>query len=211
MRSILSSLVAVLVLLACGPGAESEADRLAALLGLAPGMAIADIGAGEGALAVEMARRVGPEGRVYATELGEKKLAAIRAAAEEAGVANVEALPAEIEGTGLPDACCAAVFMRHVYHHLTEPAAVNRDLLRTLAPGGRLVIVDFPPTWYLAPFAPEGVGEERTGHGITPEAALRELEAAGFERVERVADWDAHWFGPDGYALVLRKPASGGR
>jgi ubiquinone/menaquinone biosynthesis C-methylase UbiE len=210
-RSILLCVAAACGLAACAAAAESEADRLAALLGLAPGMTLAEIGAGEGEMAIEMARRVGPEGRVYATELGEKKLDEIRAAAAEAGVANVEVLPAEIEGTGLPDGCCAAVFMRHVYHHLSDPAAVNRDLLRTLAPGARLVVVDFPPTWYLAPFAPEGVGEERTGHGITADAALRELESAGFEKVEVIADWDAHWFGPDGYALVLRKPAAEAR
>lgn len=98
--------------------------------------------------------------------------------------------------------------MRHVYHHLTDPAAIDRDLLRALEPGGRLVIVDFPPTWYLVPFAPEGVGEERTDHGIEIDAALRELVAAGFETVQVIEDWDTGWFGPDSYALVLRKPGA---
>jgi ubiquinone/menaquinone biosynthesis C-methylase UbiE len=206
-RSILLALAAACGLVASSAGAESEADRLAALLGLAPGAAIAEIGAGDGELSLDFARRVGAEGRVYATELGEKKLEAIRAAAEEAGLANVEVLPAQIEATGLPSACCTAIFMRHVYHHLTAPAAVNRDVLRALQPGGVFVVVDFPPTWYLAPFAPEGVGEERTGHGIVASAAMRELTDAGFESVRVVDDWQTHWLGPDSYALVLRRPA----
>lgn len=206
MRSTLLSIAAACAL-ACAAGAESEADRLAGLLRLAPGATIAEIGAGEGKLALEFASRVGPSGRVYATELGDEKLEEIRAAAVEKGLANVEVLPAEIEATGLPSACCAAIFMRNVYHHLTAPADVNRDVLRALQPGGVFVVVDFPPTWYLAPFAPEGVGEERTDHGITAAAALRELTDAGFEAVELIDDWNPSWLGPDGYALMLRKPA----
>jgi ubiquinone/menaquinone biosynthesis C-methylase UbiE len=210
-RAILLTLAAACGLVASCAGAESEADRLAALLRLAPGATIAEIGAGEGKLALEFANRVGPSGRVYATELGDEKLDEIRAAAADKGLANVEVLPAEIEASGLPTACCAAIFMRHVYHHLTAPAAVNRDVLRALQPGGVFVVIDFPPTWYLAPFAPEGVGEERTDHGITAGAALRELTDAGFEQRQVIDDWNPHWFGPDGFALVLRKPAAEGR
>jgi ubiquinone/menaquinone biosynthesis C-methylase UbiE len=194
------------LLLAGAASAESESDRVAALLGLRPGVTVADIGAGDGDYALDFARRVGPSGRVYATELGEEKLAELRESARDAGLANLEVVAAQLEATGLPTACCAAIFLRHVYHHLSAPAAVDKDLLRALAPGGRLVIVDFPPTWFLVPFAPEGVGEERTSHGITIDAALRELEAAGFAREQVIADFDPSWLGPDGYALVLRRP-----
>lgn len=207
MRSILLVVAAVFGLLASPAAAESEAERLAVLLRLAPGMTVAEIGAGDGELALDFARRVGASGRVYATELEAEKQGEIRSAAQAEGLANVEVLPAQIEATGLPTACCAVVFMRHVYHHLTAPAAIDGDILRALEPGGALVIVDFPPTWFLVPFAPEGVGEERTSHGIEIDAALRELEAAGFESERVIPDWDTHWFGPDGYALVLRKPA----
>jgi hypothetical protein len=97
--------------------------------------------------------------------------------------------------------------MRHVYHHLGEPAAIDRDLLRALRPGGMLVVVDFPPTWYLRPFTPEGVGPERSRHGIEPEDALRELLAAGFGLSRRIEPWQERWLGPDSYALVLVRPA----
>ncbi len=200
--------VAAACLFASSAAAESELERAALLLGLEPGMTVAEIGAGEGDFTIELARRVGPEGRVYATEIETEKRDAIAAEAKEAGLANVEVLEAQIASTGLPEGCCRAVFMRHVYHHLTDPAAIDRDLLRALEPGGRLVIVDFPPTWYLVPFAPEGVGEERTEHGIEIDAALRELVAAGFEPVQVIEDWDTGWFGPDSYALVLRKPSA---
>ncbi|MEX2208106.1 MAG: methyltransferase domain-containing protein [Myxococcota bacterium] len=200
--------VAATFLLASSAAAESEFERTASLLGLAPGMTVAEIGAGDGDFTVELARRVGPEGRVYATEIESEKRDQSAAEAREAGLANVQVLEAKLASTGLPEGCCRAVFMRHVYHHLTDPAALDRDLLRALEPGGLLVIVDFPPTWYLVPFAPEGVGEERTEHGIEIDAALRELVAAGFETVRVIEDWDTGWLGPDSYALVLRKPSA---
>jgi len=209
MRRVIEIAVAVAFLIAPfearGEGA-SEADRLAELLGLKPGGRVAEIGAGDGTLAVEMARRVGPSGRVFATELGAEERDAIRERARSEGVANLEVIEAQLAATGVPDRCCDAVFMRNVYHHLTDPKAIARDIQRALVPGGTLVVIDFPPTWYLVPFSPDGVGEERTGHGITTEAALRELESAGFTRVEVITPWTTRWLAGDIYALVLKAP-----
>jgi ubiquinone/menaquinone biosynthesis C-methylase UbiE len=187
-------------------GAEAEADRLAALLELRPGVTVAEIGAGDGEMTVEIAERVGVTGRVYATEIETEKQEAIRTAARAAGLANVEVVPAQLTSSGLPADCCEAIFMRHVYHHLSDPAAVDRDLLRALRPGGVLVVVDFPPTWYLRPFTPEGVGEERSRHGIEASDALIELLAAGFGQARRIEPWHERWLGPDTYALVVRRP-----
>jgi predicted methyltransferase len=185
---------------------SNEADRLAKRLGVQAGSRVGEIGAGDGAMAVEIARRVGTNGRVYATELEADAREEIAASAGEAGVANVEVLEAQLAATGLPERCCDAIFMRNVYHHLTDPSAIAKDIQRALVPGGTLVVIDFPPTWFLAPFSPEGVGEERTGHGITVGAALRELRAAGFVHVETIESWTPRWIGPDVYALVLRAP-----
>jgi ubiquinone/menaquinone biosynthesis C-methylase UbiE len=209
MRTVpLAALCGTFLSLASSARAEGEAERLARLLALAPAASVADIGAGDGSFAVELAAEVGPEGRVYATELEAEKLDAIRARAREAGVANVLVRGAKVDATNLPEACCDAIVMRHVYHHLTEPAAVNRDVLRALAPGGRFVVVDFPPTWYLRLFTPEGVGEERSRHGIAVADALAELRAAGFEPVEVIEAFRASWIGPDSYALVLRRASA---
>jgi len=205
---VLPVLWLVLFSTAAPGGAEAEADRLAALLELRPGVSVAEIGAGGGELTLEIAERVGATGRVYATEIEVEKQAAIRAAAREAGLANVEVLAAQLTSSGLPAGCCDAVFMRHVYHHLSDPAAVDRDLLRALRPGGVLIVVDFPPTWYLRPFTPEDVGAERSHHGIEPADALRELLAAGFGQVQVIEPWQERWLAPDTYALVLKKPAS---
>jgi ubiquinone/menaquinone biosynthesis C-methylase UbiE len=203
--TLLSALFLLATSAACGAEADQEIARLAGVIELAPGMTVADIGAGDGSFAVELAEVVGTEGRVYATEIEAEKREEIAATAAEAGVTNVEVREAQVDGTNLPDGCCDAIWMRHVYHHLTDPEAVNAGVFRALEPGGFFVVVDFAPTWYLRFFAVEGVGESRGGHGITPEDALAELRAAGFTEVQVIEDWNSRWIGPSSYALVLRK------
>src|SRR5437660_913238 len=69
--------------------AEHDVPKLADVLELAPGMSVADIGAGYGEMAIVMARRVGPTGRVYATDIAATQLEAIRAAVSRGRVENV--------------------------------------------------------------------------------------------------------------------------
>lgn len=123
----------------------ADARRLIEVLGLSTGSFVADVGAGSGVLTVPLARHVGPTGRVYSTDINPDRLEEIRNAVRAASLENVvvvEGAPAE---TNLPDECCDAVFMRNVYHHFDDPAAMNASLYWSLKPGGLLAIVDFPP------------------------------------------------------------------
>ena len=119
-----------------GDGTQEEAERLAALLALRPGAVVADLGAGDGDLSLALARRVGPNGRVYATELEAEQLEKIRKAARLAGLENVVVVQAGVAETGLPEDCCDAIVMRKVYHHLTQPAEIGASVFRALNPGG---------------------------------------------------------------------------
>src|SRR5687768_13894646 len=79
-----------------------EPARLARALGIRPGMQIADIGAGSGALAVAMASFVGRTGQVYATELVPERRAAIERRVSRASIRNVHAVAAAEDATQLP-------------------------------------------------------------------------------------------------------------
>lgn len=175
-----------------------EAERFAAWLELRPGMRIADVGAGDGTFSVALARRVGPSGVVYATEIDREQLARIERAAKEAGAANIRALAGAVAGTNLPDACCDAVFSRLVYHHLADPAAINADLLRALRPGGRLLVVDFEPGGLLDWFEQSG---RHGGHGTPKEAVVKDLTAAGFRLVRGPETWRGRT-----YAVLFQRP-----
>jgi len=177
-----------------------EIERLAAWLEIQPGSRVADVGAGDGTYAVALARLVGPSGRVYATEIDKDKLAEIRRTAAEAGLANVTVIEGAVSRTNLPEACCDAVYSRLVYHHLTDPDAINAYIRRALRPGGRLLIIDFEPGGPLDLF-PSGTEERHGGHGAPRETVTKEVTAAGFELLRGPDTWRGRT-----YAVLFRRP-----
>ena len=173
-----------------GPGLDKEVNQLGSLLELRPGMSVAEIGAGQGRMAVRVAQRLGPTGRLYTTEIEDFKLEAIRKAAAAAGLVNITVLQAGERSSGLPDACCDVIYMRRVYHHLTHPAAINKALYAALRPGGRLAVIDFlSPRWMFF-----------LRHGIPPDVLIGQVTSAGFILERRVERWS-----PIDYCLEFRK------
>lgn len=177
----------------------SDAKRLVPVIELHEGQTVADIGAGSGRLTVELAREVGPSGRVYATELEEDRRRDIREAAKSAGLKNVKVVEAHATRTNLPERCCDALVMRRVYHHIGNPSLMNASMLASLKPGGFLAVIDFAPD-STESADPNGrdTGEQ---HGITPATVARELGQAGFE-VVTVEKGE----GSDRYLVVARRP-----
>jgi ubiquinone/menaquinone biosynthesis C-methylase UbiE len=194
-------------LLLFGCGGQEDANRLAELTHIGPGSAVADFGAGKGELTIPMAERVGASGHVYASEIDPARLSAIRERAASAGVQNVTVVEGGEKSTNLPDNCCDVIFMRGVYHHLTDPADIDRSLYRAVRPGGEIAIQDFRPTIWLAPWTPKGIPANRGGHGVTPEIVTDEMTAAGFKLERTIDPWTSSWFFSN-YCLVFRKPAA---
>ena len=177
-----------------------EIERLAEWLRIEPGAHVADLGAGDGSHAVALARRVGPSGHVYATEIDVERLAEIRQAVREAGLANVTVIEGAVSRTNLPDACCDALYSRMVYHHLSDPDAINADIRRALRPGGRLLIIDFEPGGALDIF-PSNTAERHGGHGTPKETVTKEVTAAGFELLRGPETWRGRT-----YAVLFQRP-----
>ena len=158
----------------------AEAERLIKGLDLHPGSVVAEIGAGDGAVTVLIARAVGETGRVFSNEVNGERMKQIARAAAQAGLNNVTTVAGEPTDTKLPEQCCDAVFMKDVYHHFADPAAMNASILRALRPGGKLAVLDFGPPPGAESADP--AGRDVDGHhGITPATLERELRAAGFE------------------------------
>jgi ubiquinone/menaquinone biosynthesis C-methylase UbiE len=178
--------------------ANDEIKRLAALMAWKPGAVVADIGAGDGRWAFAAAHAVGATGKVFATEIDKEKLAKLRDDVAKRQLQNVVVLESREADTSLPAECCDAIFLRRVYHHLTKPADFDAALLRTLKPGGRLAIIDFPPRSGLDPV--EGVPANRGGHGIPEKIVIEELTAAGLQLEKTVDDWPN-----DDYCVVFIK------
>jgi SAM-dependent methyltransferase len=178
-----------------------EVERLAAWLEVQSGTRVADLGAGDGTFAVALARRVGSSGHVYATEIDDEQLADIRQATTEAGLSNVTVIKGAVSRTNLPDACCDALFSRVVYHHLTDPVAINVDIVRALRPGGRLLIIDFEPGGIMNWIGRLETADRHGGHGTPKETVVREVTAAGFQLVRGPESWRGRT-----YAVLFRRP-----
>jgi ubiquinone/menaquinone biosynthesis C-methylase UbiE len=167
--------------------AADEIKRLAALMEWKLGAIVADIGAGDGSYTFAAVEHVGPSGRVYATEIDAKKLEELRGEVAKRKMQNVVVVESKEADTNLPTACCDAIFLRRVYHHLTKPVEFDANLVRSMKPGGRLAIIDFPPRSGLDPV--EGVPSNRGGHGIPQKIVIEELTAAGLQMEKVVNDW----------------------
>ena len=188
---------------------EAEAVRLAEVLALDPGMNVGEIGAGSGEMSMRMAQHVGPTGHVFVNELDAERLGEIREIVAEAAAQNITVIEGSVDDTHLPEACCDAIYMRRVYHHLTDPQEINASLFRALRPGGRLAVIDFEPDqaiFFVRWFAgrPEGVSKDRGGHGVPGRIVSEELAEAGFQQEQVIADWSGAPFFPH-FCVLFRK------
>ena len=192
---ICATLAGAFLLHSANADAAGEIKRLSALMEWKSGTTVADVGAGDGQYAFAAAQLIGGSGKVFATEIDQAKLATLRSEVAKRRLTNVIILESKEAETNLPAECCDAIFLRRVYHHLTKPAEFDNALLRSLKPGGRLAIIDFPPRSGLEPV--EGVPANRGGHGIPQKVLIDELTSAGLLLVKTVNDW------PEGDYCVL--------
>lgn len=183
--------------------AEVEVPLLVELLELKPGMTVADVGAGFGAWTMRLARELGPAGRVYATDVGAAQIAALRDVTRREQLNNVTVIEGAVSSSNLPALCCDAILIRDAYHHFTEPEALIKSLAASLKPGGRLVVIDFPPRPDSE--VPAGVPANRRGHGVPPEIVQREVGAV-LTHVRTVSSWSPASQPASLFLLLFRKP-----
>ena len=184
--------------------AELDAPKLVEVLELKPGMAVADIGSGGGAMTVVLGHW-NRGGQVFATDITERALRNTREYAKMEGLTNVMVIEGAAAATNLPDECCDAVFLRHVYHHITDIAEFNKSLHTSLKPGGRLAIIDFEARRPNPAEIPKGVPANRMGHGIPPSVVIEEMTGAGFTYVRTIDAWPPGDKNPVGFLTLFRK------
>src|ERR687898_2164287 len=108
--------VAVVVGLVWAQDNAADAKRLIEALQARPGSVIAEIGAGDGDLTIALAKHVAPDGKLFASELGDNRISSLRSAVQKSGVSNVQVIDGHESRANLPEGCCDAIFMRNVYH-----------------------------------------------------------------------------------------------
>ncbi|MCI0403173.1 MAG: methyltransferase domain-containing protein, partial [Acidobacteria bacterium] len=123
--------------------AWQKPDELIRALGLQPGMMVADIGAGTGYFARRFAVNVGREGVVFASDLEPRMVVELRDRADSDGLVNLIPILSSADDPRLPDGLSDIIFICDTWHHISNRVEYARRLKSDLAPGGRVVIVDF--------------------------------------------------------------------
>lgn len=125
---------------------------------IGPGQRVVDYGCGPGMLSLELAQRVGPDGRVHAVDINAPFLERAAELASDEGVGDRIAFH-HIETDRLPldDASVDRIVCKNVLEYVDDVGATLRDFRRALAPGGRVHAVD--SDWGM--LAVEPIGPER--------------------------------------------------
>jgi SAM-dependent methyltransferase len=162
-----------------GPDRDAwqKPDQIMDALEIADGSAVADLGAGGGWFTIRLARRVGPNGVVYAEDIQKQMLEATFRRVAREGLRNVRTVLGTADDPRLPLESLDAVLILDVYHEMEDPVALLRNLRRSLKPAGRVGIVDYKKDGY----GPGPALEDR----VEPDAIVRDAAAAGLRLLKR--------------------------
>jgi FkbM family methyltransferase len=171
---------------------EEQPERMLNALKIPRGATVADVGAGAGYHSIRLARKVGPQGTVYATDVQPEMLRMLRQNARTARVANIKPIRCTQADTGLPEGAIDLILMVDVYHECSDPEATLQGLRAALKPRGRLVLVEFRGEDPEVPIKPE--------HKMTLEQVRREVEPQGFTFKDSLE------FLPWQHVIIFEKP-----
>jgi predicted methyltransferase len=167
-------------------------DQIMDSLRIAEGSIVADLGAGSGWFTMHLARRVGPNGIVYAEDIQTPMVDFIGVRARRENLSWVRPILGTATDPRLPPGI-DAIMIVDTYHEVEDPVTFLRNAATSLKPQGLLGVVDFLP----GGGGPGPAPEERPD----PEAVVQAAEKAGL-RLNRRED-----FPPFVFLLVFERAA----
>ena len=160
--------------------------------GFGPGQTILDIGSGSGNASLDLARLVGPRGRIIALDKSRRFLDVVDARARAAGLSNISTYGCDLDRDSLPAVAADGVWNRWVMSFTSGPRDLIARIHQSLRPGGVFVLHEYFDygTWRTAPPSAEiemfvrTVMETWRESGGEPDLGLRLpvwLDELGFE------------------------------
>ena len=157
-------------------------DQIMDALGVAEGSKVAELGAAGGWFTLQLAERVGPNGRVYAEDIQPAMLEGISRRMQSENINYVTTVLGTASDPHLPPGLDAAL-ISDAFHEMDVPedptlvVTLLRNVARSLKPQGRLGIVDWTP-------GDGGPGPEAK-HRVDPKRVIKAANAAGLELIKR--------------------------
>lgn len=150
--------------------AWQQPDKVVAALALAPGMVVADIGAGTGYFEKRLATAVGANGAVIAVDIEPDMVRYLRERAHRESTPNVEARLGTADDPKLPAGSVDRILVVDTWHHISDRVEYAKKLASALRPGGFVLVVDFTLETKRGP---------PKAHRLAPEQVIDELTRAG--------------------------------
>jgi ubiquinone/menaquinone biosynthesis C-methylase UbiE len=154
---------------------EEDCRLLLQALDLKAGQTVCDMGCGNGFYTLELARRVGRDGLVYAVDIQPEMLRMLAETAGREGLTNIRPVLGTAIDPRLPPAAIDLCLCVDVYHEFSHPEAMLARIRESLSADGRLALVEFRGEDPGVPIKPL--------HKMTKAQIRRELEPAGFQVV----------------------------
>ena len=151
---------------------EEDCRLLLEALQIQPGQTICDLGCGNGFYTLELARRVGTEGIVYAVDIQPQMLRLLVARARQEKIFNIKPVLGTFIDPRLPKEEVDLVFCVDVYHEFSHPEKMLKCIRESLSDGGQIVLAEFRGEDASVPIKPL--------HKMTKAQVKKELEPNGF-------------------------------
>ncbi|MBJ7411063.1 MAG: class I SAM-dependent methyltransferase [Phenylobacterium sp.] len=169
--------------------AADESGQLIRGLEIAPGMRVADIGAGSGYHTLRLSPAVGPTGIVYAEDIVEAYISGLRREAERRKLTNIRIVVGTPDDPKLPAKSIDRAVLVHMYHEVENPYALLWNLAGALKPGARVGVID--------------LDRATASHGMPPALLKCEFEAVGYRQLS-----SAPMAGGVGYLAIFEAPVT---
>jgi ubiquinone/menaquinone biosynthesis C-methylase UbiE len=155
---------------------EERCSLMLTSLGLKQGMAICDMGCGNGFYSLQLAKMTGDVGHVYAVDIQPEMLKLLNQRADEQGVTNVSPILGTFTDPRLPKGRIDLILLVDVYHEFSHPEQMLAAMREALSPSGLCALVEFRAEDPNVPIKPE--------HKMTKAQIMREWPPNGFKLVK---------------------------
>jgi len=156
-------------------------EQIMDALGIAEGSTVADIGAGSGWFTIRLARRVGPNGTVYAEDVQRQMLEATRRRITREGLRNIQTRLGTATDPNLPAKSIDAILVVDVYPEVEDRVAFLRSLAAALKANGRIGVVNYKT----GQGGPGPASDANEGVRVDASAVEADAKAAGLQVVSR--------------------------
>jgi len=156
--------------------------RVLEVIGVKPGMVIGEPGAGRGYYTVKLAKKVGPQGKIYANDISDYALRRLRERIKDEKLTNVQVIKGKTVDPLFPVGQMDMVFMSYVIHDMSRPLEFMKNLKPSLKPGATVVLLEQDPAKHAS----------AAGHFFEKKKILRIMKKAGYtlDRIETFLERD---------------------